>query len=99
MRSTTINANVNVYFHDKDLHDKVDAINNKLKSIIMTNAELVTKLQEDGVKLDKIITEIQALKDKANTTPDVPQDIVDAVNSLDAKLTAADDMNEDAPVV
>ena len=62
----------------------------------MTNAELLELLLADDAKVDKIITEIQALKDKVNANPGVPQDIVDAVNSLGTKLQSADDMNEDA---
>lgn len=69
-----------------------------LKTINMKNAELVAKLTADSAKLDKIITEIAALKDKVNSDPDVPQDIVDLVNGIDAKLQAADDLNDDAPV-
>lgn len=62
----------------------------------MTNEELLQKLTDANTKVDKITTEIQALKDLVTTTPDVPQNIVDAVTSLESKLQAADDLNEDA---
>ncbi len=62
----------------------------------MTNAELLALLLADDAKVDKIITEIQALKDQVNANPNVPQDIVDAVNSLGTKLQTADDLNADA---
>lgn len=68
-----------------------------LKQIIMTNEELLAKLEAANTKTDKVIAEIQALKDLVNSTPEVPQNIVDAVNALESKLQAADDMNEDAP--
>lgn len=64
--------------------------------IIMTNEELLAKLEAANTKTDKIITEIQALKDLVGQTPDVPQNIVDAVNALEGKLQAADDLNADA---
>lgn len=67
-----------------------------LKQIIMTNEELLAKLTAANAKADKIITEIQALKDLVTGTPDVPQNIIDAVNELEGKLQAADDLNEDA---
>lgn len=63
----------------------------------MTNEELLAKLEASSAKADKIIAEIQALKELVNTTPDVPQNIVDAVTALESKLQAADDLNEDAP--
>lgn len=62
----------------------------------MTNEELLAKVDAANAKVDKIIGEIQALKDLVNTTPDVPQNIVDAINTLENKLQAADDLNEDA---
>ena len=64
----------------------------------MTNEELLAKLDSANTKTDKIITEIQALKELVNTTPDVPQNIVDAVNTLEGKLQSADDLNEDATI-
>lgn len=62
----------------------------------MNNEELLQKLTDANTKVDKITTEIQALKDLVTGTPDVPQNIVDAVTALEAKLQAADDLNEDA---
>ena len=62
----------------------------------MTNAELLQLLLADDAKVEKIITEIQALKDLIAASQNVPQDIVDAVNNLGTKLQAADDLNPDA---
>lgn len=62
----------------------------------MTNQELLALLLADDAKVEKIIGEIQALKDLVAAAQNVPQEVVDAVNSLGAKLQAADDMNDDA---
>ena len=83
--------NIHIHIH----HESEKQILHKLKSIEMTNAELLQLLTDDNTKLEKIITEIQALKDSVNSTPDVPKDIVDAVNKLGTNLQAADDLNED----
>ena len=83
---------IHVHIH----HESEKLIIHKLKSIEMTTAELLQLLTDDNTKLEKIITEIQALKDSVNTNPDVPQDIVDAVNKLNGNLQAADDLNADA---
>ena len=83
-----------IHIHIHDHREK--EILNKLNLIIMKNEELLAKLDSANAKTDKIITEIQALKELVNTTPDVPQNIVDAVNTLESKLQAADDLNEDA---
>jgi len=82
-----------LHIHIHDHREK--EILNKLNLIIMKNEELLAKLDSANAKTDKIITEIQALKELVNTTPDVPQNIVDAVNTLESKLQAADDLNED----
>jgi chromosome segregation ATPase len=63
----------------------------------MGNEEVLAKLTSANAKVDKVITEVQALKDLVNTTPAVPQPIVDAVNALESKLQQLDDLNEDAP--
>lgn len=108
-------ANVHVHVRD-DKHmemitDILKTHTNQLKKIIMTNEELLAKVNEANAnvtasneKADKIILEVQALKDLVNTTPNVPQNIVDAVETLSAntqtlgsKLQALDDINEDAP--
>ena len=62
----------------------------------MTNAELKDLLVASNAKVDKIKTEIQALKDLVAASDNVPQDIVDAVNALGANLQSADDLNPDA---
>lgn len=61
----------------------------QLNKIIMTFEELQASLEAANSKIDKIITEI-------TTTPNVPQNIVDLVNTLTGKLQAADDVNPDA---
>lgn len=63
----------------------------------MTNEELLAQIEAANVKADKVIAEVQALKDLVNTTPDVPQVIVDAVTNLTSKLDQIDAINEDAP--
>ena len=83
-----------LHIHIHDHREK--EILNKLNLIQMTNAELLQLLTDDNTKLEKIITEIQALKDSVNSNPDVPQDIVDAVNKIGTNLQAADDLNADA---
>jgi hypothetical protein len=83
-----------IHIHIHDHREK--EILNKLNLIIMKNEELLAKLDSANAKTDKIITEIQALKELVKTTPDVPQNIVDAVNTLESKLQTADDLNEDA---
>lgn len=82
-----------------------------LKEIKMTNEEALAELkrQKDksdaqGVQLDKIAKEIQALKDLANNRTDIPQDVADAIaatgasiDALGTKVQTADDLNADAP--
>lgn len=67
-----------------------------LNKIVMTTAELKVLLVEANGKVDKIKTEIQALKDLVSSFDNLPQDVVDAVNALGTNLQAADDLNEDA---
>jgi hypothetical protein len=68
-----------------------------LNKIIMTNEELLAQIEAANAKADKVIAEVQALKDLVGTTPDVPQVIVDAVANLTSKLDQIDAINEDAP--
>lgn len=93
-------AEVNVIVHDDKMIaailERTKTIDQKLKTILMTNEELLAKLTGANAKVDKVITEIKALKDLVTTTPDVPQNIVDAVTTLESKLQQADDENEDA---
>lgn len=63
----------------------------------MTNEELVTQLGDMNAKVDKIKTEIQALKDAIANAANVPQAVIDAANQLATNLQAADDLNPDAP--
>lgn len=62
----------------------------------MDNTELVTKLDAQTARLTKIQTEIQALKDAIANAGNVPQSVIDAVDRLDAAMTATDDLNPDA---
>jgi hypothetical protein len=68
----------------------------KLNKIIMTNEELVVALDAQTEKVNKVITEIQALKDLVGQTDGVPQVVIDAVDRLNAAIDSADAMNEDA---
>lgn len=85
-----------LHIHIHQHYKNETEIINKLKSIQMSNEELLALLLADDAKVDKIITEIQALKDLVASTGNVPQNIVDAINSLGTKLQAADDLNADA---
>lgn len=100
-KSTVHIEKVEIHYHNHVDLSEITSLLNILKlqnnKIIMTNQELAGKLEAANTKVDKIITEIQALKNLVNTTPNVPQNIVDAVASLESKLQAADDLNEDAP--
>ena len=87
---------IHIHRHDHETDQKLTSILHKLNQIQMTNAELLQLLTDDNTKIEKIITEIQALKDSVNSNPDVPQDIVDAVNKIGTNLQAADDLNADA---
>jgi chromosome segregation ATPase len=84
---------IHIHIHN---HNENEKIIHKLNLIQMTNAELLQLLTDDNTKLEKIITEIQALKDSVNTNPAVPQEIVDQVNKLGTNLQTADDLNPDA---
>jgi hypothetical protein len=99
---TIQNFHLHVHCNDSDTAAKIlsevkhhTKILNKLN---MTQEELVASLETANAKADKVITEVQALKDLVSTTPDVPQVVVDAVNNLNAKLDQLDAINEDAPV-
>lgn len=63
--------------------------------IIMKQEELRQALVAANAKVDKIAVEVQSLKDRVDQSGDVPQDIVDAVNSLSATLQRVDDINPD----
>ena len=60
----------------------------------MDNAELVAKLEAQKAQVDKVIAEIEALKELVANSQNVPQNVVDAVNALGASIQAADDENE-----
>ena len=79
-----------------DIKQSLNSIFNILKQIKMTNAELLELLVADKAQVEKIITEIQALKDLVAASANVPQDVVDAVNALGTTLQSADDLNADA---
>lgn len=63
----------------------------------MKISELAAKLSNQTEKVEKIITEIQALKDSLSDV-ELPQEAIDAMGRLDAALQAADELNPDAPV-
>lgn len=67
-----------------------------LREIRMNNAELTAKLDAQTTRVNKIITEIQALKVIIANADNVPQNVIDAVARLDAATQAADDQNPDA---
>jgi hypothetical protein len=85
---------IHIHIHHHD--HKLDSIIQKLNSIIMTNEELKSLLVDANAKVDKVKTEIQALKDLVAASANVPQDVVDAVNALGSNLQSADDLNPDA---
>lgn len=67
-----------------------------LKKITMTNEEAVAKIDAQEVKITKIQTEIQGLKDAILSGGNVSPEIEAALARVDAALQATDDMNEDA---
>ena len=79
-----------------DIKKSLESIFHTLKQIKMTNAELLELLVADKAQVEKIIAEIQALKDLVAASANVPQDVVDAVNALGTTLQSADDLNPDA---
>jgi chromosome segregation ATPase len=85
--------------HDHELQEIRNALAlliKQNKKIIMTNQELKDLLVAANAKVDKIKTEIQALKDLVANSGNVPQDVVDAVNALGTNLQSADDLDPDA---
>lgn len=68
----------------------------KLKKIMSTQAELTDKINSLTSKVNKVATEIQALKDALANQPGVTPELQAAVDSLDAAITSADDLNPDA---
>ena len=95
---------IHIYHHivqddnckELDIKQSLNSIFNILKQIKMTNAELLELLVADKAQVEKIIAEIQALKDLVAASANVPQDVVDAVNALGTTLQSADDLNPDA---
>lgn len=67
-----------------------------LNKIMATEQEVLEQLDAANAKADKVISEVQALRDEVNTTPGVPESIVERVNSLANKLQQIDDINPDA---
>lgn len=67
-----------------------------LNKIMATEQEVLAQLDAANAKADKVITEVQALRDEVNTTPGVPESIVSRINDLANKLQAIDDINPDA---
>jgi len=71
------------------------SIRKLLKKIKMTNEELVAQLEAQKAQVEKIILEIQALKELVANSANVPQNVIDAVNALGSSIQAADDENAD----
>lgn len=67
----------------------------KLYQIQMTQEELKTALDLANAKVDKIKTEIQALKDAIVNAGNVSPEVEAAANQLFTNLQTADDMNPD----
>jgi chromosome segregation ATPase len=85
-----------IHIHIHHHQENESKIIHILNQIQMTNAELKDLLIAANGKVDKVKTEIQALKDLVAASENVPQDVVDAVNALGTNLQAADDLNPDA---
>lgn len=62
----------------------------------MNHQELADALNTANTKVDKIITEIQALKDALANADNVPAGVQDAATALFSNLQVADDLNADA---
>lgn len=62
----------------------------------MTNEEAVARMDAQEIKLTKIKTEIQALKDAILNQGNVSPEVEAAIGRVDAALQATDDLNEDA---
>lgn len=78
------------------LEQKLDAILVLLWRLIMTNEELATLLTQLNAQVDKVKAEILALQALVTSLNNVPQPVVDAVNTLAANIQTADDLNPDA---
>jgi len=63
--------------------------------LLMNQQELRQALTDANAKVEKIATEVQALKDTVGNADNVPQEVVDAVNNLAATLQRVDDINPD----
>jgi hypothetical protein len=90
---------INIHFHEHNSNNVFYSLLNKLQ---MTVEQAVQELQQQSAKLDKINTEVvavkQALADAIAAGLTIPQSLVDAINRVGAKIQAVDDLNEDAVV-
>ena len=95
----TITINHHHYLHIAG-DDTLKSIFSQLKQIKMDVTELVAKVDAQGVQLDKVFTEVtavkQALADALAAGQTVPQALVDAINGVGVKIQAVDDLNADA---
>lgn len=92
----------NYHGKPKDLDEKLERIFLLLKQIQMTEQELLDKITAQTAQIEKVGTEVSAVKSElaaalaAGFT--VPPALVDAINAQGAALQAVDDLNPDAPV-
>lgn len=62
----------------------------------LTQAEAAAKLDAQAVTLEKIRTEVQALKDAAANDGNVSPELEAAIARVEAAITGVDDINPDA---
>ena len=70
----------------------------RLNKITMSQDELVAKLTGLTAKVEKVSTEIVALKEALSASGEISPEVQAALDSLDAAITGADDLNEDAEI-
>lgn len=61
----------------------------------LSQEEAIAKLDAQAVKLEKVRTEVQALKDAAANSGNVSPELEAAIARVDAAITGVDDINED----
>lgn len=77
-------------------NNKLNLILKNQQKMAQTHEELLAGINSANTKVDKIKTEIQALKDAVANSNNVPAAVEEAANQLFTNLQSADDMNEDA---
>lgn len=66
------------------------------KTIIMTNAEAVAKLEAQAAQLAKVSTEVQALIAAVQNAGNVSAEVEAAIGKVGDALQGVDDLNPDA---